>query len=422
MLPGTSPIKNSNPSDVQDLASAAQLQSRPLPPPIWFLAFCTAVGIVGLTVLTPILPLIKSDLQVSSGAAQQLFSGYLIALAAGQLVWGSLSDRYGRRPVLLIGALLFTLSGLAVMIFEDIYMLAVCRFIQGFGAAACMAMARAIVNDAFERTEAARTMSTISMVLSVAPALSLAGAGWLAELAGWKSTMAVLVVCGTLLLLSGFRIIRETNLQPQDRIDVGTLLTTYKTLLQNPLFNFWTLASGMQVGIFFCLNSFLAYQYQRNGYSLSEFGLWFSLTPLFYLLGNSFNRSWFVHRGMELAALTGCLLSLLSALTMLATQAYGLTHALSLAIPCSLFGFANGIIIANTTVGAISAAGHHRGSGTGIVGAWQMAAGGIASAIIVAIGGAQTFSTAVLVVIAMACVSVASMVYVYKHRGLSAQT
>jgi DHA1 family bicyclomycin/chloramphenicol resistance-like MFS transporter len=378
------------------------------------------VGVVGLTVLTPILPLIRSDLQVSSAAAQQLFSGYLIALAVGQLVWGTLSDRYGRRPVLLIGAALFTLSGCAVFFLEDIRVLATFRLLQGFGAAACMAMARAIVNDVFERTEAARTISTISMVLSVAPAISLAGAGWLAESAGWKSTMAVLFVCGLLVLLCGYRLIKETNLKPLEKIDAGTVGRTYMELLGNPLFNFWTLASGMQVGIFFCLNSFLAYQYQRNGYSLAEFGVWFSLTPLFYLVGNSCNRAWFVQRGIERAALTGCFLSLIATLSMLVTQSIGFTHALSLALPCCLFGFANGIIVANTTVGAITAAGRHRGSGTGIVGAWQMATGGIASAIIVAIGGAQNFTIAGTAVIAMACVSVGSMLYVFNHRELSA--
>jgi len=98
------------------------------------------------------------------------------------------------------------------------------------------------------------------------------------------------------------------------------------------------------------------------------------------------------------------------------TQAMGFTHALSLALPCCLFGFANGIIVANTTIGAISAAGRHRGTGTGIVGAWQMATGGIASGIIIALGGAQHFRVAALAIILMACTSVASMVFVFKHR------
>lgn len=374
------------------------------------------MGVVGLTVLTPILPLVRDSLNVSSASVQQMLSGYLLALAAGQLIWGPLSDRYGRRPVLLIGAALFVLSGIGVTLLSDIKLLVLFRVVQGFGAAACMAMARAIVNDAFARTEAARQMSTISMVLSVAPALSLAFSGWLAVNAGWKSTMAILVAAGMLLLVSSYFVAKETNLHKLQKISIATTFSAYNTVLRNPVFNCWTLASGMQVGVFFCLNSFLAYQYQRNGYSASEFGLWFALTPLFYLLGNTCNRNWFVHKGIERAALLGCCLSLLSSVSMLVTQTLGFTHALSLALPCCLFGFANGIVIANTTVGAISAADNHRGTGTGIVGAWQMAAGGIAGAIIIALGGAQSFGVAITMVILMACISVVSMIYIYKHR------
>jgi len=394
------------------MAPVAEIRS-----PIWFFALCSAVGVVGLTVLTPILPLIKTDLNVSSASVQPMFSGYLIAMAVGQLVWGPLSDRHGRRPILLTGAVMFTLSGLAVVVLEDVQSLVVFRFIQGFGAAACMAMARAMVNDVFARTEAARQMSTISMVLSVAPALSLAFSGWLAERAGGKSTMVILVVGGVLLVVSAYMVGRETNHARIAKINLRTVASAYRAVLRNPLFACWTLASGVQVGIFFSLNSFLAYQFQRNGYSLSEFGLWFSLTPLFYLVGNSCNRTWLVHKGIERAALAGCLLSLLASVAMLVTQALGFTSALSLALPCCLFGFANGIVVANSTVGAITAAGEHRGTGTGMVGAWQMAAGGIASAIIILLGGAQNFLIAATAVIVMACISVVSMVFVYRRRA-----
>jgi len=405
---------------INESTTGAEDSIRLPAPPIWVLALCSACGVVALTVFSPILPLIKSDLGVSSSQVQQLLTSFLVALALGQLVWGVLSDRYGRRPVLLIGALLFTFSGAAVVVTDEIRLLVVLRFIQGFGAAACMAMARAMVNDAFARTQAARQMSTISMVLSVAPALSLAGSGWLAELAGWKSTCVVLVVAGVVLVFSARLYAKETHVRPIAKIDFNVVLSAYREVLRNPVFNYWTLASGMQVGIFFCLNGFLAYQFQRNGYTLSEFGLWFSLTPLFYLIGNTCNRTWFVHKGIERAALIGSCLSLCAAVSMLATQSVGLTHALSLALPCCLFGFSNGIIVANSTVGAISAAGNRRGTGTGIVGAMQMATGGIAGAIIVALGGTQTFWIAALVVICMAMISIMCMLYVYRRRPAEA--
>ena len=94
------------------------------------------------------------------------------------------------------------------------------------------------------------------MVLSVAPALSLAGSGWLAELAGWKSTCVVLVVAGVVLVFSARLYAKETHVRPIAKIDFNVVLSAYREVLRNPVFNYWTLASGMQVGIFFCLNGF----------------------------------------------------------------------------------------------------------------------------------------------------------------------
>ena len=368
---------------------------------------------MGLTLLSPTLPLIKTELNVSSEAVQQLLSVYMIALAFGQLVYGPVSDRFGRRPVLLFGAVLFSTAGIATLFSQNINQLIVLRGAQGFGAAACIAMGRAIVNDVFKREEAARQMSTIAMVLAIAPALSLAFGGIVAQSAGWKGAMVVLAFSGVVVFISGFFLAKETNLNPATTINIRSVLLAYSTVLRNRIFLAWTMAGGMQIGIFFSLNGFLAYQYQRHGYSMAEFGLWFALTPISYIIGNTANRRWFVKHGIERAALIGCVLSFIAVLSLFITQSMGLTHALSLALPCSLFGFSNGIIIANSTIGAISAAGKHTGTGSGIVGAWQMATGGIAGAIIVALGGAQVFSIAAGTLIVMSAIAVMSMVFVY---------
>ena len=352
-------------------------------------------------------------LGVSNAAVQNLLTVYMIAIAVGQLISGPLSDRYGRRPVMIAGTVLYCFGGLATSFSTDIDMLTLWRVIQGVGAAACMAMSRAIVNDVYERSEAARQMSAISMMLAIAPALSMVFGGIIAETAGWQATMALLSGVGALIFVAALYLVTETNQQPISSINLRSLVSAYRSVLSNPLFLCWTLASGMQIGAFFVLNGVLAYQYQRNGYSMAEFGLWFALTPLSYLVGNSFNRSWFVARGIERAAFIGCSLSLVSMLALFSTQALGMTHALSLALPCVVFGFSNGIIVANTTIGAISALDDHVGTGSGIVGAWQMAAGGIAGAIIVGLGGAEVFSIAAGALVLMCVVSVGSMLMVF---------
>lgn len=385
-------------------------------PPIWYLALCTASSVVGLTILTPILPLIADDLNVSNDAVQQLLTAYLLAIAIGQLISGPVSDRFGRRPVMLAGAMLYCFGGLGSFLGKEIGVLILWRVLQGLGAAACMAMVRSIVNDVYERSDAARQMSTISMVLAIAPALSMIFGGVVAVAAGWQATMAILSAVGLLVFIAAFYLVSETNHNRTSGINLHSLFVAHCEVLANRMFVLWTLASGMQIGIFFVLNGVLAYQYQRHGYSMAEFGLWFSLTPLGYLVGNSLNRSWFVAKGIERAAFTGCFLSVISMLALFITQYMGMTHALSLALPCCLFGFSNGLVVANTTVGAISTLKRHLGTGSGIVGAWQMATGGIAGAIIVALGGAQVFAIASGALVLMCAISVVSIFLVNKNR------
>lgn len=388
---------------------------RPNAPPIWFLALTTASPVLGLTILTPALPLIKQELQVSSNEVQLLLTVFMVSLAVGQLIHGPLSDRWGRRPVLIAGAILFSLGSIAAIFTSNIDLLIVCRGIQGFGAAACSSMGRAMVNDSFERSEAARQMSSIAMVLAIVPALSIAFGGILADIAGLTGAMILMSVAATFVVITTLTRSTETNLNPTDRIDALSIIAAYRSVLGNLTFVCWTLSSGLQIGMFFSLNAFLGYQFARHGYSMAEFGLWFSLTPIFYLIGNSCNRKWFVAKGLERASMIGCTLSLISVVSLFLTQKAGFTHALSLAIPLSLFGFGNGIVVANSMVGSMSAAGRHAGTGSGILGAWQMASGGIAGAIIIALGGAEIFSVAATGLIIMALISVASMYVVYNR-------
>ena len=393
-----------------------------MPPPMWLVALTVASSVMGITLLTPALPMIQEELGVSSSAVQALLTVYLVALAVGQLVYGTLSDRIGRRPILLFGAMLYGFGGAAASMADSIEALTFYRIIQGLGAAACLSMGKAIINDCFDRADAARNMSTVSAMLAVVPILALTLGGVLVQMAGWPGPMAVISAGGFVVFALAIMMIRETNLNRTDSINIVAVITAYRTVLRNRIYILFALTSGMQVGMFFALNGFMPYQYQRLGFSPIEFGLWFSLTPVSYLLGNAMNNVYFVSRGIERASMIGCVLTLVSVIALYTTQAIGMTHALSLALPGILFGFANGIVVANTTIGAISAAGRHAGTGTGLAGAWQMATGGIAGAIIVGLGGAQNFQLAASGLILMSVISVGSIICVYRWRDKESST
>ena len=383
-------------------------------PPVWFIAIAFASAVGGMTLISPALPLVMADTGGTSTAVQLLLTAYLIALSAGQLIYGTVSDWLGRRPVLLFGAVLFSLGGIAAVFSNTIESLTLYRVIQGLGAAACLSMGRAIINDCFDRQDAARSMSTAQTIMAIVPVLALTFGGLLAEWGGWQSTMLVIAIAGIVLLIVALRTLKETNLHRVDSISLVSLISAYSNVLRRPVYLGFALTNGMQVGMFFSMLGFLPYQYGRLDVSPAEFGMWFALTPIFYILGNTANRYYFVERGIERTAMLGSILTLSSVLVMYTTQAAGIAHPLAIALPCCLFGFSNGIVISNTVVGAIHASGNHAGTGTGLLGAWQMAIGGVMGAVIIGLGGAEDFLLAVGILIIMSVISVSSMFFIYR--------
>ena len=122
---------------------------------ILILALANASVVVGMGLITPSITIIKADFNLTSDMVQLILTIYIIAAGIGQLIFGILSDRFGRRPILLTGSLLFVLSSIVSVFSPNILFLLIMRTVQGLGAAACMSMARVIVNDSFNKTEAA---------------------------------------------------------------------------------------------------------------------------------------------------------------------------------------------------------------------------------------------------------------------------
>ena len=385
-------------------------------PPLWYFALVSAVSVMGITLLSPALPIIKQELSATDDSVQMLITGYLIAISLGQLYFGRLSDRVGRRPVMMVGAVLYTLGAAGGYVSNDIEWVTGNRVLQGIGAAACFAMARAIINDCFERADAARYMSLVQTIMAVVPALTLAVGGLVVVWTGWRGAMLIMSIAGLLSLVSSLFLLRETLQESTSRL-TDSVWQAFSSVLKNPVFVGFTTVNAMQTGMFFCLTGLLPFQYTRLGFSSLEFGLGFSMTPVCYVIGNAMNRHYFLNMGLERAALLGCVLNLVSVLSFFLTQAIGMNHILSLVIPGCLFGFSNGLIVANATVGAVAASGRHAGTGAGISGAVQMGMGGVAGSILVAVGGAENFLIAAGGLILMSVTGVWAMNKVRRRQS-----
>ncbi len=332
---------------------------------------------------------------VTSDEAQLVLSAFLIMLGVGQLIAGSLSDRIGRRPVLVYGSLLFLLSGLGALFSTSIEMLVAMRIFQGLGAATCMAMGRVIISDSFQRAEAGRQMSTITMFQSVVPLLGFAFGGVMADLVGWRGSVGLMVVTAAIVFLGTSLLLAESRDPSIKPVQASRIIVVYGQLLVTPLFIANAMMAATVTAVFFSMGGFLPYEFKRLGSSAFEFGLYFSAAPLGYMLGNSLSRSFGPRWGLDRAAVIGSFFSLVGISVLLAVALAGLATKPAISALLFCYGVANGLIVANSLVGAIRAAGPHSGAATGLCGALQMACSAGLGSLVIWLGGDTDFPLAV---------------------------
>ena len=168
---------------------------------IVILALANAGSVIGMTLITPSLTMIKSNFEASADKTQLILTSFIFFVAIGQLLFGTLSDKLGRRPIIIFGAFLYSIGGLLAIISPYIEFLILMRIIQGLGAAACLSMARVIVNDSFQREEAAQKLSFITAVMVIFPNVALISGGIIADTIGWRGSMFTLSIFGFFLFL-----------------------------------------------------------------------------------------------------------------------------------------------------------------------------------------------------------------------------
>jgi MFS transporter, DHA1 family, multidrug resistance protein len=181
---------------------------RPL---LILLALVTAIAPAALHMLVPALPLLAVVFDAAPGAVQLVLTLFLAGIAAGQLVYGPVSDRFGRRPVLIAGLALF-LAGTVLCGFAwSLPVLILGRMLQALGGCAGMVLGRAIVRDVYDRERSSSALATIMMVMSLAPSLSPAIGAYLAEWGGWRADFALLGIVGATVLILTAAKLKETR-------------------------------------------------------------------------------------------------------------------------------------------------------------------------------------------------------------------
>jgi MFS transporter, DHA1 family, multidrug resistance protein len=179
--------------------------------PLWLLGLFTFSGTVGMHVFVPALPAAAKDLHATPAALELTISLYILGLAVGQLVYGPASDRFGRRPTLLVGLSIFTIASVAALFAPDTHTLILARFFQAVGGCSGLVLARAIIRDTSQAHEAARRLALTNLLVTAGPAVApLIGAG-LSSLWGWRTILIGLSAMGVANLVLAWRILPETR-------------------------------------------------------------------------------------------------------------------------------------------------------------------------------------------------------------------
>ena len=362
------------------LSEAPRAAAKPRTPPhILTLVLLVGVSTLSMNLFLPSLPSMAAWFATDYATVQLAVGLYLGMNAVLQLVVGPLSDRYGRRPVILWGIALFVLATLGCLWAPDVETFLAFRMAQA-AVVVGMVLSRAIVRDLYPQDKAASMLGYVTMGMSVVPMLGPALGGVLEAQYGWQSNFWLLVLCGLGMLALAWRDVGETAPTVTGAAPSGGFrdqVRQYPELLTSPRFWGYCLASAAASGAFFAYLGGAPYVGSAiYGLSPAELGVYFGAPALGYFAGNFLSGRFSARIGVDRMVLWGALLQVAGLLTLLALTAAGLATQAWVFFAFIVFvGLGNGMVIPNATAGMLSVRPHLAGTASGLGGAMMLGGG-----------------------------------------------
>lgn len=352
------------------------MQDKPLPPPIWILIVATATGPLALNIFVPSMPGLVGVFQTDYATVQLALTLYLVAVGVAQLGYGPISDRFGRRPALVGGLIIYFVANVACMFAWSIESLIVARVLQAIGGCAGMVLGRAIVRDVYDRDRAASAIAIITMAMAVAPAMGPAIGGIIDAHFGWQATFLVPMAVGLVVLVGASLRLNETNLHPIPTIDITAMLRNYGSLLRSRAYIGYAANTAMSVGAFFSFIAGAPYvmiEVLQQGPEV--YGFYFVLISVGYMTGNFLASRLSSKLGVDRMIPLGVGVSLCGAVPGFALAMAGVVTPLSVFAPMCVVAIGNGLSQPNGISGAVSVNPSIAGAGSGLMGFGQMVIG-----------------------------------------------
>ena len=385
---------------------------HPKPQSTWLLVLITSMSTLALAIITPSLPGIGESFSVTPESAQRVLTVYMVMVGLGQLIFGPVSDRFGRRLTLLAGLGLYLLGSVLASFAPNLEFLVLARFIQGLGASAAMVLPRVIINDTHKPRAAAASLAAVTAAMAITPMISFPFGGILFEFFGWRGSMVVTAFLGVVTIVSALFLLQETNNARQTSLRLASVAVDYLSLTKNKQFLLFSMNMGFHTSIFYAFLNFLPFAFKHLGYSASEFGYYIMLLPTSFIAGNLISRKLTPMLGITKMVRMGSLIIVAGVGVMAGLVFLGFESAWGLVLPGMVYSLAVGFSLPNATMGAINAVGRSvKGLGSGLAGSLQMLLGSGIAASTILLGAAEDTRIGLGILLLVAIASFVTTLY-----------
>ncbi len=353
-----------------DLAAA---RARALPGPLTAaLALVLLLGLQPVTtdLMLAALPALAADLHAPMAPVQLTMSALILAFGIAQLGWGPVADRFGRRPVLLVGLSLYLLAGVAAALAAGVDQVVAWRAVQGAAMSSAVVCGRAMVRDLYEPRQGAQVMARALSGLGVIAILCPPLGGLLVAAAGWRASVGAMAVIGALALgFVAWRLPETIRAKRRDATRIGPLLDQTRQILRHPGFVAWAaLVSCAYGGLFIFLAGSGFVLIRVIGLGPAVAGAVMSLSSSAYIAGTLLARRWIARRGLAGAVLRAARFSAAACVLMLLEALLDLRHVAAVMVPMMLFALGHGVHQPCGQTGAVAPFPHAAGLASALAG------------------------------------------------------
>jgi DHA1 family bicyclomycin/chloramphenicol resistance-like MFS transporter len=337
---------------------------------LWLIASLSMLQPLSTDMYLPTLPGIATGFGATAASVQWTLSIFVIGFGTWQLVVGPMSDRFGRRPVIVAGAVTYLAASVLCAAAPTLAVLVLGRLAQAIGACSCLVGARGLVRDLYVPSEGARLLARGATILAFAPLLAPVFGAWLYERNGWRSTFVVLAIFGAALLLFALTRLAETNRAPaRHALAPGPMLANYLRVARSPVFRAYTLATSASWSTMFAFISGSPFVMTRVlGLTPQQFGFAFSVVVAGYLVGTLAGRRLVGRHGIQRTVLTGAALHFAAGVSLVGFALAGVIHPVAIIGPMWFHACAHGVVQPTGQAGAVAPFADTAGAASALMG------------------------------------------------------